>query len=232
MRSLIAVATCKKWPLFQLDVNNAFLHGDLKEEVYMKVPEGLPNPSDLICRLRKSLYGLMQASRQWHEKLATSLHTLGFVKSHHDHSLFIKKHNEEICIAAVYVDDIIVTGTNIADIEDFKAHLHHEFSIKDLGALNYFLGIEVGYTPDGILLSQGKFTKELLSACSFDLAKKATTPLPLHIKLQADDGDLLPDPETYRSLVGKLNFLTITRPDLAYVVQSLSQFWASCPDSR
>ena len=156
VRSLIAVAASKHWPLFQLDVNNAFLHGDLKEEVYMKVPEGMDNPDKLVCRLKKSLYGLKQASRQWHEKLAQSLHALGFSKSQHDHSLFIKKSGEDICIAAVYVDDIIVTGTNLSDIEELKSHLHHQFSIKDLGKLNYFLGIEVGYTSEGILLSQNK----------------------------------------------------------------------------
>lgn len=110
------------------------------------------------------------------------------------------------------------------DIEHLKSHLHHQFSIKDLGRLNYFLGIEVGYTSEGILLSQNKFTKELLSGCDVDLSRKASTPLPLNLKLQADLGDLLLAADTYRSLVGKLNFLTTTRPDLAYAVQSLSRF--------
>ncbi|XP_019105507.2 uncharacterized mitochondrial protein AtMg00810-like [Beta vulgaris subsp. vulgaris] len=190
----------------------------------MRVPEGMANPHKLVCKLTKSLYGLKQASRQWHDKLSHSLLAQGFVKSHYDHSLFIKKHHEDICIAAVYVDDILVTGNNLAEMEALKVNLHHEFSIKDLGQLHYFLGLEVGYTDSGILLSQGKFTKELLSFCKFDLSKKASTPLPINLKLHADLGDLLDDPSTYRSLVGKLNFLTTSRPDLAYAVQNLSQF--------
>ena len=97
--------------------------------------------------------------------------------------------------------NIIVTGTNMTEIEGLKSHLHHQFSIKDLGRLDYFLGVEVGYTSDGILLSQNKFTKELLSSCEFDLTRKASTPLPLNLKLHAALGDLLPAAEQYRSLV-------------------------------
>lgn len=122
------------------------------------------------------------------------------------------------------------------------------FSIKDLGHLDYFLGIEVGYEPQGIVLSQNKFTRDLrnysfdlstkdvtplplnlklqsdLHNCSFDLSMKDVTPLPLKLKLQSDDGALLDDPKMYRSLVGKLNYLTNTRPNLCYAVQVLSQY--------
>lgn len=141
--------------------------------------------------------------------------------------MFIRKAGGLICIADVYVDDIILTGTDTAAIHDLKDHLHKEFSIKDLGRLNFFLGIEVAHLNDGIFLSQKKFTHELLDSCTFDLSKKTSTPLPLNTKLSATEGTLFSDPELYCSLVGKLNFLTNTRPDLAYVVQSLSQFMQS-----
>ncbi|XP_021739725.1 uncharacterized protein LOC110706125 [Chenopodium quinoa] len=187
VRCLIAVAASKNWPLFQLDVNNAFLHEDLKEEVYMKVPKGVSNPGN-------------------------------------------KVYESHINIDSVYVDDVILTGTNVAKLEDLKKHLHQEFSIKDLGTLNYFLGIEVGYTADGVILTQKNFTRELLQGCGFNIDKRAVTPLPMHLKLSATEGDVFPDAEKYRSLVGKLNFLTQTRPDLSYTVQTLN--WASCLDSR
>ncbi|XP_056690301.1 uncharacterized mitochondrial protein AtMg00810-like [Spinacia oleracea] len=136
----------------------------------------------------------------------------------------IHREHGHISIAAVYVDDIILTGTDPNKLAALKAYLHQEFSIKDLGKLNYFLGIEVGYSTEGIILSQKKFTKELLSDCGFDITKKAITPLPVNVKLTLSDGELYSDTEKYRSLVGKLNFLTHTRPDLSFAVQLLSQF--------
>lgn len=145
------------------------------------------------------------------------------VQSSHDHSLFIKRDYVDITILAVYVDDIIITCTNFATIDSIKAYLHHTFSIKDLGKFSYFL-IEVCKTCDGFLLSIQKFTKELLQDSILSFTRKTSTPLPTHIKLLSDDGDFYLDLDGYRSLVGKLNFLTHTKPGLAFVVQSLSQF--------
>ncbi|XP_057526491.1 uncharacterized mitochondrial protein AtMg00810-like [Amaranthus tricolor] len=117
--------------------------------------------------------------------------------------------SNSITIAAVYVDDIILTGDDSASIKQLKAHLHRIFSIKDLGVLHYFLGVEVSYAPEesGIVPS-----------------KKVATPLPVHLKLQASNSPLYLDPQHYRSLVGKLNYLTHPRPDISFAVQSLSQY--------
>lgn len=115
----------------------------------------------------------------------------------------------------------------MVSIEALKSHLHSTFSIKDLGKLHYFLGIEVTYVPDGIILSKKKFTSELLQCAGIDLSKRAVTPLRLNLKLQAYEGVLLTDPENYRSLVSKPNFLCNTRLDLSYAGQSLSQFMQS-----
>ncbi|XP_021742804.1 uncharacterized protein LOC110708891 [Chenopodium quinoa] len=219
-----SLAASKGWELHQLDINNAFLHGNLIEEVYMQVPEGIPNPNGLVRKLKKSLYGLKQASRQWYARLNFELLSLGFTQSLNDYSLFLKKSDSHIIIVAVYVDDIILTGNDTAGILDLKAHLHQVFSIKDLGKLNFFLGIEVCHISQGIILTQRKFTKELLQECDFDVSKTAKTPLPASVKLFADYGDFFPDLVQYRCLVGKLNFLTHTRPDISYAVQTLSQF--------
>ncbi|XP_048503120.1 uncharacterized mitochondrial protein AtMg00810-like [Beta vulgaris subsp. vulgaris] len=188
------------------------------------MPEGVPNPENKVYKLIKSLYGLKQASRQWFARLNSELEKQGFVQSKNDYSLFINGYLNDMCIAAVYVDDIILTWPNFALIVSLKQHLHQVFSIKDLGALSFFLGIEVSRLSSRIILSQRKFTKELLSYCSLDLSKTAKIPLPLNLKLLAEDGDFYHDPSQYRCLVGKLNFLTHTRPDLSFAVQTLSQF--------
>jgi len=125
---------------------------------------------------------------------------------------------------AVYVDDILVTGSKIDEVNVLKQHLHSSFGIKDLGHLHYFLGFEVTHLVEGICLSQRKFTQDLLLDTGFSTAKSVATPLPLHCKLTLDDGELLQDPSYYRTIIGKLNFLTHSIPDISYTVQTLSQF--------
>ncbi|XP_021756147.1 uncharacterized protein LOC110721316 [Chenopodium quinoa] len=162
IRCIIALAAHHGWELFQLDVNNAFLHNTLDEVVYMKAPDGIPNP---------------------------------FGKSQYDSSLFIKKSSIHTTLVVVYVDDIIITGSDLSSINSLKTHLHQTFTIKDLGKLHYFLGIEVGYLSSSISLTQKKSTKELLEASGISDFKKVVTPVPVHLKLSADDGDLLLDPD-------------------------------------
>lgn len=155
------------------------------------------------------------------------LNQQGFIQSKNDYSLFIKNSSDSITIAVVYVDDIIVTGTNLSIIQSLKSHLHNNFSIKDLGKLTYFLGLEVSY---GIVVSQKKFISDLLRDLGLATFKKVVTPLPVNLKLHCSDSPLYSDPTRYRSLIGKLNFLTHTRPDLSFTVQALSQFMQSPTD--
>lgn len=115
-------------------------------------------------------------------------------------------------------------GNDTAAITCLKTHLDSLFGIKDLGHLHYFLGIEVSFCSDGIALCQRKFAKELLTEAAIDISHPMCTPLPVHLKISTEDGSLIPNPELYRSLVGKLNYLTNTRPDLSYTVQTLSQY--------
>ena len=132
--------------------------------------------------------------------------------------MFIKKDHKSLTIAAAYVDDIIVIGDNISIMKSFKARLHRIFSIKDLGQLNYFLGLEVTFLDNGIVLSQKRFTNDLLRSSKPDTFKKVATPLPLNLKLYSNDSPLLNDPTHYRSLIGKLNFLNHTRPNLSFTI--------------
>jgi len=117
VRLVLSLAASQGWHLHQLDVNTAFLHGDLNEEVYMKIPPGLTvnNPA-LVCKLQRSLYGLKQVSRQWNAKLTSTLLDFGFQQSKADYSLFTKRSPTGLTIVLVYVDDLVLTDTDLAEI--------------------------------------------------------------------------------------------------------------------
>ncbi|KAL0345252.1 UNVERIFIED_CONTAM: Retrovirus-related Pol polyprotein from transposon RE2 [Sesamum radiatum] len=225
VRVFLAIAVAKGWPLWQLDMNNAFLHGHLDEEVYMTPPEGytLATPG-LVCQLKRSLYGLKQASRQWNIELTAKLQDFGYVQCPHDHCLFLKITPTCFVGLLVYVDDILLTGDSTDEVTALKDYLHSLFTIKDLGFAKYFLGLELARSSHGLLVTQQKYITDILTDTHLLEAKVASTPLPPGLKLAADDGSLLPDPGAYRRLVGRLLYLGFTRPDISFAVQQLSQF--------
>lgn len=126
-----------------MDVHKAFLHGDLNEEVYMRLPPGFSSSPGKVCRLRKSLYGLRQAPRNWFAKLSSALKSFGFTQSYANYSLFSYHRSGVILHVLVYVDDLIIARNNSSSIVDFKNYLGSCFHMKDLGILKYFLGIEI-----------------------------------------------------------------------------------------
>lgn len=176
-----------------------------------------------MCRLNKSLYGLKQASRQWFAKFSTAVQAAGYVQSKADYSLFTCRNGKSFTALLIYVDDILITGNDLKAISTLKQFLHSRFRIKDLGDLKYFLGIEVSRSKRGISISQRKYTLEILKDGGILGAKPVNFPMEQNIKL-SDTGELLRDPSQYRRLVGRLIYLTITRPDIMYSVHVLSRF--------
>ncbi|KAK1435086.1 hypothetical protein QVD17_00846 [Tagetes erecta] len=227
VRTLLAVAVKKDWIIHQLDVNNAFLHGDLNEEVYMKIPQGFSKENETrVCRLRKSLYGLKQASRNWYQRFTTFLLGLDFRQSKADHSLFFQKKDDISIAILIYVDDVIVVGNSLLKIQEIKKQLDKEFSIKDLGPLKYFLGIEATKTSDGLVLSQRKYTLDILKDSGMLGCKPSAFPIEQNLKLDKGENEPKVDASRYRRLIGRLLYLQATRPDIAYAVNVLSQFVA------
>ncbi|XP_019176341.1 PREDICTED: uncharacterized protein LOC109171741 [Ipomoea nil] len=225
IRTLLAIAAAKGWHLHQMDVNNAFLNGDLEEDVYMELPLGVAGQKDgQVCKLNKSLYGLKQASRQWNTKLCVALQKMGFKQSVPDNSLFTKGKGSSFVALLVYVDDIVVASSDLNLIKQIKVQLNDSFQIKDLGSLKYFLGLEIARQKKGVAVSQRKYALELLEETGFSDSKPVYSPtVPSH-KLSKNEGDLLDDTTPYRRLVGKLLYLTITRPDISFATQQLAQF--------
>ncbi|KAF5470864.1 hypothetical protein F2P56_011352 [Juglans regia] len=226
IRLLLSLAVTSKWPLHQLDIQNAFLHGDLEEAVYMRQPPGFVNPDhpSYVCKLRKSIYGLKQAPRAWFAKLSDCLHSLGFHGSRADTSLFIHRTTTDYIYILIYVDDIIVTGSNSSLISQFITSLSQYFPVKDLGILHYFLGIEVTRTPSGLCLSQSKYKTDLLHRTNMHQSKPVTTPMASSTRLTALEGSSFEDPQLYRSVVGSLQYLSFTRPDISFAVNRVCQY--------
>ncbi|KAK9063310.1 hypothetical protein SSX86_017180 [Deinandra increscens subsp. villosa] len=228
VRCILTIAVQNNWSLFQLDINNAFLYGDLNEDVYMTLPQGFFSTNETkVCKLNRSLYGLKQAPRMWYEKLVGVLYELKFVQSKCDHSLFIKSSKDVFIVLLVYVDDIILTGNNITEIEYVKKALSSNFKIKDLGLLKYFLGIEVINTNGGLCLSQRKYCLELLAEYGLTASKPVNCPIEQNYVLSTlcdKNNTGLNSITGYQKLIGKLIYLSHTRPDIAYSVHFLSQF--------
>ncbi|KAK9104463.1 hypothetical protein Scep_021307 [Stephania cephalantha] len=207
-----------------MDVKNVFLNGDLEEEVYMRPPPGYAHSPNQVCLLGRALYGLKQAPRAWFAKFSSTIAKFGFTSSSHDSALFTRHTDRDIVLLLLYVDDMIVTGDDSTRISELKDYLRRHFEMKYLGLLSYFLGLEVTSTSNGYYLSQAKYASDLISRSMITDAVIASTPFDVNVNLTSFDDTLLPDPTVYRQLVGSLVYLTVSRPDIAYVVHIMSQF--------
>ena len=228
VRLVLSLAISRGWSLRQVDVSNAFLHGFLREEVYMQQPPGFEDSQfpTHVCKLQRAIYGLKQSPRAWYARLSERLLQLGFMASKADTSLSVFSQGGVHLYMLVYVDDIVITGSTPAAVHRLVASLSDSFPIKDLGALDYFLGLETSCNSGGMSLTQHKYALDLLHRINMENCNSASTPLDIGKKLARDSGHILgtDDAFQYRNIVGGLQYLTLTRPDISFAVNKVCQF--------
>jgi len=221
--------------LEQLDVKTAFLHGDLEEDLYMIQPEGFiaQGQENLVCKLRKSLYGLKQAPRQWYKKFDSFMHRIGFKRCEADHCCYVKSFDNSYIILLLYVDDMLIAGSSIEEINNLKKQLSKQFAMKDLGAAKQILGMRIiRDKANGTLkLSQSEYVKKVLSRFNMNEAKPVSTPLGSHFKLSKEQSPKTEEERDhmskvpYASAIGSLMYAMVcTRPDIAHAVGVVSRF--------
>ena len=181
-----------------------------------------------VCRLQRSLCGLKQANMQWYSRLSSFLVSQGYKQCAYDHSLFIKHGFNTIVVLLIYVDGIVLSGNDLSEIQRITHLLDSAFKIKDLGDLRYFLGFEVARSFTGINLCQRKYALDIINDASM-LGSKPVSTRDYTTKLHQHSGSPLSaeDASSYKRLIGRLIYLTNTRPNITYVVQHLSQFFAN-----
>ena len=226
IRLLIALAASRGWEVHHLDVKTAFLHGDLKEDVYVAQPEGFieEGKEGKVYKLHKALYGLRQAPRAWNEKLNKVLGELNFVKCTKEPALYQRQYKDQYLLVAVYVDDLLVAGSSIGLVEEFKRGMSSKFEMSDLGRLTYYLGIEVVQHEDGITLCQERYAKKILQETGMADCNPVHAPMEPSLKMSKSQGEAGIDEKEYRRNIGCLRYLLHTRPDMSFSVGVLSRY--------
>jgi hypothetical protein len=213
-----------KWKVHHMDVKTTFLNGEIKEEVYVEQPLGFEthDRETHVCILKKALYGLKQAPRAWYGRIDNFLMSLGFTKSSADPNLYFNVEDSELMIILMYVDDLFLTSAEKLIIE-CKRKLVVEFKMKDLGMMHYFLGLEIWQRSDGIFLNQGKYVVEILKRFEMLDIKAMVASMVSNLKLLKDTTSKIVDSTLSRKIVDSLMYLTNTKPDICFVVNTLSQ---------
>jgi hypothetical protein len=236
IRVNLGLTACLDLELEQLDVKTAFLHGDLKEEIYMEQPEGfeVKGKEHLVCKLKKSLYGLKQAPRQWYKKFDSFMVGHGYKKTEANHCFYFRKFDEgNFIILLLYVDDMLIVGQDAKMISNLKNELLKSFDMKDLGPAQQILGMQIIHDRKAkkVWMSQEKYVERVLERFNMKNAKPVSTPLANHFKLSRNscpcteeenkEMEVIP----YSSAVGSLMYVMVcTRPDIAHAVGTVSRF--------
>jgi hypothetical protein len=214
-----------RWRVHYMDVKSAFMNEDLKEEVYVRQPAGfvMAGQEGKVLRLRKAMYGLRQAPRAWNSKLDDTL-KMNFVQSKHEHAMYRRSHGDDILLVGVYADDLVITGSSLAAVEEFKEEMKRAFLMSDLRLLSFYLVIEVRQDAGGITLRQTHYVKKILEMTDMTDCKAAATPMEERLRLSRGSTTEEVDATLYRRIVGSLRYLIHTRPDLTYAVGYVSRF--------
>ena len=234
IRMLLAFASHKEFILYQMDVKSAFLNGYIVEEVYVEQPPGFQDHKypDYVFKLKKALYGLKQAPRAWYDRLSKFLLQNGFSIGKVDTTLFTKTKGVDLIIVQIYVDDIIFGSTNVSLCEEFSKCMHSEFEMSMMGELNYFLGLQIKQTKEGIFINQAKYVKDLLKKFDFEGMKPLSTPMSSSIKIDKDENGKAVDITKYRGMIGSLLYLTASRPDIMYSVCLCARYQSNPKESH
>ncbi|KMQ89570.1 retrovirus-related gag-pol polyprotein [Lasius niger] len=227
-RILLSIASKEKMIVRHLDAKTAFLNGKLEQSIYMKQPPGFnaDNEENLVCKLKKGIYGLKQAARLWNDEVHKALINIGFERSKNDNCLYTKPEGSGWCYLLVYVDDIIVAAKSNQTVVEIKNQIAEKFDIQDLGNIKYYLGIEVIKDDNGTYyLCQSNYIKRIINEFDMIDAKISNVPMETgYIRTRRDTDELLLTNNRYRKLIGCLLYISIsTRPDIATSVSILSQ---------
>ena len=236
VRTILAIAALKGYDVHQMDVDTAFLYGELQEEIYVRPPVGYPCPPGKVLRLNKALYGLKQSPREWNNNINQFIVSLGFVRSQSDPCVYRHADADGEVILVVYVDDIIIAGSSLDRINDVKQAFNKKYKMKDLGQLEFVLGVQVDINKDKgtIRLSQRQYVLDMLASFGLHDCNPSKTPLSAGTYLSRQD---CPTTETgkremekyrYREAVGSLLWLANgTRPDIAFAVSQVAKFMSN-----
>ena len=225
LRTLVAWSVQKSLQLHQVDITTAFLNGVLEDEVYMYQPQEFV-AKGLVCKLKRSLYGLKQSPRCWNSTLDEFLKQLGFVQSTSDPCIYVASDGE--LMVGVYVDDIVIGGKSEKKTKEFKLALGEKFDVKDLGRLHYFLGVKIAEDAisGDVWMGQPAYVGKVLNKFGMKDAKSVATPVDASTRLiKAEGGEEEVDQSLYQSAVGSLLYLSGgTRPDITFTVCSVAKF--------
>ena len=233
IRTLQSLSALRGMCIHQMDVNTAFLNAIVNEDIYMYTPDGLTTPPGHILKLNKALYGLKQAPREWNHTVHLFIISLGFTQCKSDSCIYTKNTGTDLIYVAIYVDDIPISCIHETIITDLKTSISSRFSVKDLGIMKYFLGLQVdrNTTDNTTTINQHRFINRILTKFGFDKCNPTATPSHASMKLSVtmhtdnDIHDTAMIDVPYREAVGSLMYLMIgPRPDIAFSVSMVSRY--------
>ncbi|GKC37645.1 retrotransposon protein, putative, ty1-copia subclass [Tanacetum coccineum] len=235
IRIIIVVVAFYDYEIWQMDVKTAFLNGYLSEEVYMEQPEGFVNPKypNRVCKLKRSIYGLKQASRQWNKRFDDEIKKFGFTQNRDEPCVYLKASGSNVTFLILYVDDILIMGNNIPMLQDVKSYLGRCFAMKDLGEAAYILGIKIYRDRSRRLigLCQSAYIEKILKRFHMENSKRGSIPMQEKLRLSKSQGASTPaelkrmQNVPYASAVGSIMYVVrCTRPDVAFAQNITSRF--------
>nr|GEX99202.1 retrovirus-related Pol polyprotein from transposon TNT 1-94 [Tanacetum cinerariifolium] len=234
IRIFLAYAAHKSFIIFQMDVKTAFLHGTLKEDVYVCQPKGFIDADhpNHVYKLKKALYGLKQASRAWYNELSMFLLQNQFFKGTIDLTLFIRRFDNDILVVQVYVDDIIFGSTHPRYTQLFSDLMKSRFEMSMIKEMTFFLSLQVNQSPCGIFINQSNYVLEILKKYEMESCDPVGTPMEIKDKLDLDQNGTPVDATKYHSMIGSLMYLMSSRPDIVHATCLCARYQAKTTEKH